>query len=177
VPCATITSGDDDGHGREADPVPMPEMLHTHGARPAMIRPMVQERGSFSRLDIAVMVAFSLLGLVLMYGNATDPDVEGSYLAIPAFLAVTVPLLWRRVKPLEAAAATLVAVLVHTALFGSLVRCGVLFPLSWVLIFSAAARLERGPSLVAFALGFACQLAMPSQTRPSASKSCPSSPP
>jgi hypothetical protein len=138
----------------------MPEMLPTSGARPAMMRPMTQESGSFSRSDIALTAFFSLFGLLLMYGNTTDPEVNGPALGVPAFLAVTLPVLWRRARPLLASGAVLAALLVHIALFGTLIRCGVIFPLTWVLIFSAAARLELAPSLAALGLGLTSQVVM-----------------
>lgn len=70
----------------------------------------------------------SLLGLLLMYDNVygdlrEGPDATSAIpfdgllpieLAIPFFLAVTVPLLWRRVAPIAAVAAAL-AGLVPTA--------------------------------------------------------------
>src|SRR6185295_15405785 len=100
----------------------------------------------------------SALGLLLMYGNATDAEVDASWLAMPVFLAVTVPLLWRRAAPLQAMAAVAVAVAVHIALFGSVVRCGVVFPV--VLVFTIAARLDRTTALWALAGGLAIIVGM-----------------
>jgi hypothetical protein len=120
-----------------------------------MMRMMGRTGERIGRLDIAIAVALSALGMLLMYGNATDAEVDASWLAIPVFLLVTIPVLWRRVAPLQALAAVAVAVAIHIALFGFVVRCGVVFPVVAVIVFSAAARLERGPALWGLAGGLA----------------------
>ena len=101
-----------------------------------MMRTMSRTGESIGRLDIAIAVALSALGLLLMYGNATDADVDASWLAMPVFLLVTIPVLWRRAAPLQAMAAVAAALAVHIALFGSVVRCGVVFPVVGVLVFT-----------------------------------------
>jgi signal transduction histidine kinase len=120
-----------------------------------MMRTMGRTGESIGRLDIAIAVALSALGLLLMYGNATDAEVDASYLAMPVFLGVTIPLLWRRAAPLQAMAAVAVALGIHIALFGSVVRCGVVFPVVGVLVFTVAARFERTTALWALAGGLA----------------------
>jgi signal transduction histidine kinase len=116
-----------------------------------MMRTMRRTGESIGRPDIAIAVALSALGLLLMYGNATDADVDASWLALPVFLGVTIPVLWRRAAPLQAMAAVAVALAVHIALFGSVVRCGVVFPVVGVLVFTIAARFERTTALWALA--------------------------
>jgi signal transduction histidine kinase len=125
-----------------------------------MMRTMSRTGESIGRLDIAIAVALSALGLLLMYGNATDADVDASWLALPVFLGVTIPVLWRRAAPLQAMAAVAVAVVVHIALFGSVVRCGVVFPVVGVLVFTIAARFERTTALWALAGALAIIFAM-----------------
>jgi len=125
-----------------------------------MMRSMTRTDEPIGRRDVVVAAVFSLLGVLLMATNATDPELGGSWLALPVFLAATLPVLWRRAAPLEATAATLLALLVHIALFGIMTRCGVVFPLVWVLGFAAGARLQRGPALAALALGLASITAM-----------------
>jgi signal transduction histidine kinase len=120
-----------------------------------MMRTMRRTEESIGRLDIAIAVALSALGLLLMYGNATDADVDASWLAMPVFLGVTIPLLWRRAAPLQAMAAVAVAVALHIALFGSVTRCGVVFPVVGVLVFAIAAHFERTTALWALAGGLA----------------------
>jgi signal transduction histidine kinase len=125
-----------------------------------MMRKMSRTGESIGRLDIAIAVALGALGLLLMYGNATDAKVDASWLAMPLFLGVTIPVLWRRAAPLQAMAAVAGALAVHIALFGSVVRCGVVFPVVGVLVFSAAARFERTTALWALAGGLAIIVAM-----------------
>ena len=124
------------------------------------MRSMTASREGIGKLDIALAVLFSGLGLLLMYGNVTDPEVDASPLAIPVFLLVTVPLLWRRAAPVNALAATLGGLLVHDVLFGTaVVRCGVLLPIVFLLVFSAGVRLDARDSRIALALGLGSVLA------------------
>ena len=120
-----------------------------------MMRTMSRTGESIGRLDIAIAVALSALGLLLMYGNATDAEVDASWLAMPVFLGVTIPVLWRRAAPWQAMAAVAVALAVHIALFGSVVRCGVVFPVVGVLVFTVAARFDRMTALWALGGGLA----------------------
>ncbi len=69
--------------------------------------------------------------------------------AVPLFLLVTVPLLWRRVAPLAAAGAALAGLVVNLALVGSeYVRCGVLLPTAFLLAYATGARLDRRGALL-----------------------------
>lgn len=88
-----------------------------------------------------------------MVGNVQDPKVDASWLTIPLFLLVTIPILWRRRAPTAALGATFAALLAHIALFGTITRCGVVFPLVWVLVFAAGAREDRDLALVGLGLG------------------------
>lgn len=113
-----------------------------------------------SRSDVLIAVALSALGVGLMVLNVLnevgdDVLVHVSPLAVPVFLAVTAPVAWRRRAPIGALAATLVALLAHWALFGQLTRCGVVFPLTFVLAFAAAASLELRPALLGLMLALA----------------------
>jgi signal transduction histidine kinase len=110
----------------------------------------------------------SALGIALMSMNLADPadpsDPDKSavvhvgsllptWFAIPLFLLVTLPLLWRRVDPMFAVQASFAGLLVNEALLGTeFVRCGVLLPTAFLLAFAAGAQLHRRDSRVA--LGF-----------------------
>ncbi|MBW3608978.1 MAG: hypothetical protein KY463_11595 [Actinobacteria bacterium] len=103
------------------------------------------------RLDVVIAAAAGMLGLLSMMtqpAGARQPSV----LATAMFVAVAVPLLWRRAAPLGALAGTGAVVLVHAALFGDLVRCGLVLPLAFVLVFAAGARLDRQRSMVGLVL-------------------------
>src|SRR2546423_9930389 len=105
-----------------------------------MMNSMASATARIGKLDIAIAVAVSLLGVLLMVENVQDPKVDASALAVPLFLLVTVPLLWRRVAPLAALVAVTVALVLHDALFGTdVIRCGVVLPTTFLLA-SAAAR-------------------------------------
>src|SRR4051794_16005517 len=96
--------------------------------------------GLTDALVAGIAVAF---GLVLMIANVTDPDsgVEpSSWVVIPGFLLVTLPVLWRRTAPLAALGAVAIGMAVNVAFLGEAVRCGVAFPVVWLLVFSGAAR-------------------------------------
>jgi len=110
---------------------------------------------SVSRRDVVVAVGFSLLAVALMLVNLGAEEVDAHVLAVPAFVAVTAPLAWRRKLPIMALSASLVALLVHVALFGELIRCGVVFPTTFILVFAAAVWLERLPALGGLTLGLA----------------------
>ena len=130
-----------------------------------MIGLMTSALERFGRRDIAIATVFSVLGMLLMYGNVRDPE-EGAVIhvgnllplefAIPLFLLVTVPLLWRRVAPLAAAAAAFAGLIVNVALLGTeLIRCGVAMPTAGLLAYTAGAQLElrEARAGLAFALG------------------------
>lgn len=120
-----------------------------------MIRSMTRPGRSLGPIDVALAVLFCGLGVWLMVENVQDPKVDASRLAIPVFLLVTIPVLWRRQAPTVALGATFVALLVHIALFGTITRCGLVFPLLWVLVFAAGAHEDRNMALVGLGLGLA----------------------
>ncbi len=118
-----------------------------------MIPLMASTGQPVTRRDAAIALVASVLGTLLMFTNVQDKSVDASVLAIPLFLLVTGPILWWRVRPLAALGATLAALLVHVALFGTVTRCGVVIPLTFALVFAAGARLETRDALVGIGLG------------------------
>src|SRR5436309_2932352 len=99
-----------------------------------MIDSMTSPSERIERLDVAIALLFSALGVLLMYVNVQDDEVQASVLAIPVFLAVTLPLLWRRRAPNAALGAALGALVVHDLLFGTdVIRCGVVLPTTFLL--------------------------------------------
>jgi len=127
-----------------------------------MVTQPARTRSQIGRLDIAITVVLTALGLALMASNKWDtgPDspVGVSFLAVPTFLAVTLPLLWRSVDPLRALGVVTAALVLHGVAFGSLVRCGVAFPTVGLLAFAAAARLDARESRIALAVGVVAAL-------------------
>jgi hypothetical protein len=122
-----------------------------------------------AKRDIAIASVLSVLGLVLMYGNVHDHSADpaefkkntaiyfGGLLpyefAIPLFLLVTVPLLWRRVAPLEAMGAAFAGLVINEVLVGTdVIRCGVVFPTAFLFAFTAGAQLQGRESRNGLAL-------------------------
>jgi signal transduction histidine kinase len=138
-----------------------------------MMDAMTLTRERVAKRDVAIAAVLSLLGLALMLtnvigddrladGRLTDPDARAAIhignllpfeLAVPLFLLVTVPLVWRRAAPLAALGLALGGLALHEALFGSeLVRCGVLLPTTFVFAFTVGALLESRPARIGLAL-------------------------
>jgi hypothetical protein len=61
-----------------------------------------------------------------------------SWLILPTFLLVTVPILWRRRGILAVVGVTAVATAAHVLAFGWLTRCGVALPLTFALAYAVA---------------------------------------
>ncbi len=120
-----------------------------------MMEAMKSGTGRIGKLDIGIALVLSALAIVLGIMQVTDPEVEASVLVIPLFLLLTVPLFWRSAAPLAALAATLAGLAVHIALFGELVRCGIVFSVSFLLAYAAASKLERGPAFIGLGLSLA----------------------
>ena len=111
--------------------------------------------------DIAIAAVVSLIALYYMGAEVGDDEINASVFAAPLFLLATIPLLWRRRAPLAALSATLCAVLLHAALFGTgVIRCGIVIPVLFLLAFAAAARLPGREALVGLALAEVAMVAM-----------------
>jgi signal transduction histidine kinase len=124
-----------------------------------MIDSMKASLARVGKRDIAIAGVLSLLGLLLMYGNVQEHQADPAEFkkntavyfgglvpvefAIPLFLLVTVPLLWRRVAPIPAVGAALAGLVVNELLVGTdLLRCGVVFPTAFVFAFTTGAQLD-----------------------------------
>jgi hypothetical protein len=111
-----------------------------------------------TKRDYAIAGVMTVLGLLLMWisvdEHAADPELFreetvvyfGGLLpyafAIPLFPLVTVPLLWRRVAPIQASAVALGGLVLNELLVGTdVIRCGVVFPTAFIFAFNAGAQL------------------------------------
>jgi hypothetical protein len=101
-------------------------------------------------LDYVLAALATAAGAFLMYENITahshglpHPQSTTTAAMLPFFLAVTVPILWRRRNILAVVGITTVALAVHVVLFGWNTRCGVVLPLSFALAY-AVARFANG---------------------------------
>lgn len=96
-------------------------------------------------LDYTLAALVTAVGVLLMYMDIAahahglpHPQSTTTAAMLPFFLAVTVPILWRRRNILAVVAATTVAEAVHLILFGWNTRCGVVLPLSFALSYAVA---------------------------------------
>jgi hypothetical protein len=118
-----------------------------------MITSMTEPRARIGRLDIAIAAIASLVALVYMGAEHWDDELNLSLVAAPLFVGVTVPLLWRRVAPLAAVAASLGALLIHIGIYGDdAVRCGIVLPVAFLFAFATGSRLDLPRSLLGLAL-------------------------
>jgi hypothetical protein len=126
-----------------------------------MISSMTDTRARIGRLDVAIAAIASAVALVYMATEHWDDSLRVSLVAAPLFVGVTIPLLWRRVAPLAAVAASLAALLVHVGIYGDdAIRCGIVLPVSFLFAFAAGARLDLPRSLMAFALALGLAFAV-----------------
>jgi hypothetical protein len=96
-------------------------------------------------LDYVLAALATGAGAFLMYENITasgrglpHPLSTTTAAMLPFFLAVTVPILWRRRNILAVVGVTTLALVVHVVLFGWVTRCGVVLPLSFALAYAVA---------------------------------------
>jgi hypothetical protein len=96
-------------------------------------------------LDYVLAALATGSGIYLMLQNITahehglpHPQSTTTAAMLPLFLAVTLPILWRRRNILAVVGVTTVALAVHVVLFGWNTRCGVVLPLSFALAYAVA---------------------------------------
>jgi signal transduction histidine kinase len=96
--------------------------------------------------DYVLAALFTVGGILLMVANLSVDDDSSlahpvstqSWLILPVFLFVTVPILWRRRNILAGLAVTVAAMAVHVLAFGWLTRCGLALPLAAALAYAVA---------------------------------------
>jgi hypothetical protein len=94
-------------------------------------------------LDYVLAGIMTAAGVYLMYENVvahgnglTHPQSSKSWAMLPAFVLVTLPILWRRRNILAVIGVTTVAAVGHVLAFGWNTRCGVALPLSVALAYA-----------------------------------------
>jgi hypothetical protein len=95
-------------------------------------------------LDYVLAGLMTAAGGYLMYQNSVaangpglpHPQSTTTVTMLPFFVAVTLPILWRRRDIVAVVGATTVATAVHVVLFGWNTRCGVVVPLSFALAYA-----------------------------------------
>ena len=97
-------------------------------------------------LDYVLAGLMTAAGAYLMYLNMIAADGPAlahplsttSWLILPAFVLVTLPILWRRRHILAVIGVTIAATALHVLAFGWITRCGVALPLSFALAYAVA---------------------------------------
>jgi hypothetical protein len=97
-------------------------------------------------LDYLLAGLMTAAGVYLMYQNMIvayghglpHPQSTTTGAMLPAFVAVTLPILWRRRNILAVIAVTAAATSVHVVMFGWNTRCGVELPLTFALAYAVA---------------------------------------
>lgn len=97
-------------------------------------------------LDYVLAGVMTVLGALLMVENivaSDDADLAHplstqSWVILPVFLLVAVPILWRRSHILAVIGFTIAASAVHLLAFDWLTRCGAALPLSFALAYAVA---------------------------------------
>jgi signal transduction histidine kinase len=134
-----------------------------------MMERMTSASRRIGKRDIAIAAVLSLLGALLMVENVRrlaeevqDPDATAAvhvgnlvpyWLAVPLFLLVTVPLLWRRAAPLPAVEAAFAGLLVNELLLGTeVLRSGVVLAAAFLFAFTAGAQLDAREARIGLAL-------------------------
>jgi hypothetical protein len=97
-------------------------------------------------LDYLLAAALTAAGILMMVENISagddasliHPPSTTSWVIVPVFLLVTLPILWRRRNIAAVAGISAAAVAVHVLAFGWLTRCGVVLPLAVALAYATA---------------------------------------
>jgi hypothetical protein len=83
-------------------------------------------------------VGLMLENVALTDENLPHPLSTTTWAMIPAFLLVTLPILWRRRNVLAVVGATTVITAAHVLAFNWVTRCGVVIPLGFALAYAVA---------------------------------------
>jgi glucose-6-phosphate-specific signal transduction histidine kinase len=118
-----------------------------------MLRSMTTLKRSVTPFDALLTAVFVVLAVLFMV--AVQEEEGGSWLAAPVFALVPLTLLFRRVSPIAALCGFIAAIGLHIALFGTLTRCGLAFPVEFFLVFAAGARLGWRGAVAGLVLAWA----------------------
>jgi CDP-diglyceride synthetase len=96
-------------------------------------------------LDYVLAGLMTVAGLLLMWENIASTDNNlphplstTTWAMAPAFLLVTLPILWRRRNVVAVVGVTAVTTTAHVLAFGWVTRCGVIIPLAFALAYAVA---------------------------------------
>ena len=120
-----------------------------------MIAAMTAPRPRIGLPDVALAAGAVAISLPYMISEVGDDRFNASPWSVAPFALIMVPLLWRRKAPVAALAGTLVLLLAHAAIFGGLVRCGMVLPAMFLLAYAVGARLDARAALIGLGLALA----------------------
>jgi len=124
------------------------ELPYARRSPTGMIRAMQDALERFGWIDSAIAAAAAVVAAVYMATEVNDPKINAPVVAVVVFLAIPATLLWRRRAPLVALGGLLAAILAHALLFGTaVVRCGIVIPVAFALVYAAGARLPKREAL------------------------------
>lgn len=96
-------------------------------------------------LDYVLAALMTAGGVAMMYENTATLDANlphplstTTWAMVPAFLLVTLPILWRRRNILAVVGITALTTAAHVVVFGWLTRCGIVLPLTFALAYAVA---------------------------------------
>jgi signal transduction histidine kinase len=108
--------------------------------------------GGLGVLDLGAAVLLSGYAVALTSGALRTGHPHGGAGASIGVLAMTLPVAWRRPRPVAAAAVMAAATLLNGLVFGSMVRCGAVLPAIFLVAYAVGVRRDRAASTAGLAL-------------------------
>jgi hypothetical protein len=102
--------------------------------------------GGLGVLDLAAAVILSGYAVALVSGVIHTSHPHGGAAASVGVLFMTLPVAWRRPRPVAAAGVMAAAALLNGLVFGPIVRCGAFLPAIFLVAYAAGVRRDRGPA-------------------------------
>jgi signal transduction histidine kinase len=117
-------------------------MITTRGLR----APLSWTIGGLGVLDLGAAVILSGYAVALTSGILRTSHPHGGAAASIGVLFMTLPVAWRRPRPVAAAAVMAAAALLNGLVFGSMVRCGAVLPAVFLVAYAVGVRRDRAAS-------------------------------
>ena len=115
--------------------------------------------GGLGVLDLGAAVILSGYAVALTSGAISTGHPHGGAAASIGVLAMTLPVAWRRPRPVAAAAVMAAAALLNGLVFGSMVRCGAVLPAIFLVAYAVGVWRDRAWSAAGLALCAAAVIA------------------
>ena len=112
----------------------------------ALRAPLNWTIGGLGVLDLGAAVILSGYAVALTSGIIRTSHPHGGAAASIGVLFMTLPVAWRRPRPVAAAAVMAAAALLNGLVFGSMVRCGAVLPAIFLVAYAVGVRRDRAAS-------------------------------